>query len=312
MKKIIPLLFFGMLGIAGYAQHPPVSYFHLVSVADSLQRANNFKEAAHTYNAAFAAFSGKGFVNDRYKAACSYARIGNIDSAFYNLFRIADRGGWSEYDFLLSDTDLFVLHSDARWNSLVNKVRKNKAEVESHLNKPLAVELESIFDDDQKYRILVDSAEKVSGKNSPQMDSLRKIIQLHDTKNLSRVTALLDQYGWLGTDDVGRKGNQALFLVIQHADPSTRKKYLPVMREGFERSKAAPSELALMEDKVLLDDGLNQRYGSQVKFNAEKNAYEVYPIDDEIHVNERRADIGLNPLEDYLRQWGILYIPQKR
>ena len=292
-------------------QQPPAIYFHLVSIADSLQRANDFKAASTTYTAAFDAFKGKGFVNDRYKAACAYARIGNIDSAYYNLFRIANKGGWSEYDFLISDSDLFVLHADGRWNKLVNKVRENKAQTESHLNQPLAQQLEMVFNDDQKYRLLVDSAEKISGKNSPQLDSLRKIINAQDAKNISIVTNLLDQYGWLGTDDVGRKGNQALFLVIQHADPATRKKYLPLMREGMERTKAAPSEYALLEDRVLLDDGKGQRYGSQVRMNPEKGTYELYPIEDEANVNVRREEIGLAPLEDYLRQWGIHYNTKK-
>src|SRR5688572_9410882 len=186
MRKVffICLLF---LAQSAYSQRPPKDYFHLISIADSLQRAKNYKEASATYQAAFTAFKGKGFVNDRYKAACAYARIGNIDSAYYNLFRIANKGGWSEFDFLVSDSDLYVLHSDPRWNKLVNKVRENKAEVESHLNKPLAQELDRIFNDDQKYRMLVDSAEKVSGKNSPQLDSLHKIISAQDAKNLKRV-----------------------------------------------------------------------------------------------------------------------------
>ncbi len=310
MKKLLLLCFYFLIQYA-YAQHPPAIYFHLVSIADSLHREKNFKEAAATYNAAFASYKGKGFVNDRYKAACTYARIGNIDSSYYNLFRIANKGRWSEYDFLISDSDLYTLHSDARWNTLVNKVRKNKAEIESHLNKPLAHELEQIFDDDQKYRLLVDSAEKISEKNSPRLDSLHKIIRAQDAKNLSRVTELLDKFGWLGTDDVGRKGNQALFLVIQHGDTATRKKYLPLMREATERGKAAVSELALLEDRVLLDEGKNQRYGSQVKFDPDNGTYELYPIDDESGVNERRQDMGLAPLEDYLRQWGIQYRPKK-
>jgi len=306
MKKIFTISLL-LLSHFAYSQHPPKAYFHLVSIADSLMRAKNFKEASATYGAAFAAFKGKGFVNDRYKAACAYARIGNIDSAYYNLFRIANKGGWNEYEFLISDSDLTALHSDVRWNKLVNVVRKNKAAAEAHLNKPLAAELEKIFDDDQKYRLLVDSAEKVSGKDSPQLDSLRKIIRLQDAKNLSRVSELIDKYGWLGVDDVGRKGNQALFLVIQHSDADTRKKYLPLMREAMERGKAAPSEVALLEDKILLDRSGKQRYGSQLKFNSSNNTYELYPIEDEPLVNERREELGLSPLEDYLRQFGIHY-----
>ncbi len=311
MKKNLLLLLLAISFQNVFSQHPPVIYFHLVTTADSLLRTNNFSEAAGAYTAAFNAFSGKGFVNDRYKAAGAYARAGNIDSSFYNLFRIADKGDWTEYDFLISDADLFVLHSDERWSKIVNKVRKNKAEAESHYIKPLSEELERIFDNDQKYRLLVDSAEKISGKKSPQMDSLKKIIQITDAKNIDRVKEIIEQFGWLGADDVGRKGNQALFLVIQHSDAATRKKYLPMMHEAADRNKAALSEVALLEDHVLMDEGKNQRYGSQLKFNSSTNAYELYPIDDESEVNDRRAEMGLPPLEDYLRQMGIRYIPIK-
>lgn len=309
MKKILPL-FFCLFVQYSNAQHPPTIYFHHVSVADSLHRAKNFRDAAATYTAAFKSFKGRGFVNDRYKAACSYARTGNIDSSFYNLFRIADRGGWSEYDFLISDPDLSDLHSDSRWNTLVNKVRKNKAQAESHMNKPLARELEKIFDDDQKFRLLAESAAKVTDKDSPELDSLEKIIKAYDEKNLIRVKELLDKYGWLGTDDVGRKGNQALYLVLLHADTATRNKYLPMMRDAVQRGKASSGELALLEDRNLIDEGKKQRYGSQLKFDKEAGTYELYPIEDEAEVNDRRKELGLAPLEDYLRQWGVRYNPK--
>ena len=78
MKKYLTLCICCISFFAN-AQQPPALYFHLVSVADSLHRAKNFKEAAATYNAAFDAFKGRGFVNDRYKAGGTYARIGNVD-----------------------------------------------------------------------------------------------------------------------------------------------------------------------------------------------------------------------------------------
>lgn len=83
------------------------------------------------------------------------------------------------------------------------------------------------------------------------------------------------------------------------------------MREAMERGKAAPGEVALLEDKILLDQSGRQRYGSQLKFNALNNTYELYPIEDEAFVNDRREEMGLSPLEDYLRPWGVQYTPPK-
>jgi len=50
------------------------------------------------------------------------------------------------------------------------------------------------------------------------MRELWKTINQKDAENLARVTAILDQRGWLGPDIAGSDGNNALFLVIQHAD----------------------------------------------------------------------------------------------
>ena len=40
-------------------------------------------------------------------------------------------------------------------------------------------------------------------------------------------------------------------------------------------------------------------------------SYEVYKIIDEPNVNKRRAEVGLEPLQVYLKQWNIDYILPK-
>lgn len=73
----------------------------------------------------------------------------------------------------------------------------------------------------------------------------------------------LDERGWLGPDVIGQTGNSTLFLVIQHADLVTQEKYLPMMREAVTKGNAKGSSLALLEDRVLIRNGKQQRYGSQ-------------------------------------------------
>jgi len=50
------------------------------------------------------------------------------------------------------------------------------------------------------------------------MMELSKKMREVDSINLAKVKAILEKYGWLGPQDIGRKANLALFLVIQHAD----------------------------------------------------------------------------------------------
>jgi hypothetical protein len=111
---------------------------------------------------------------------------------------------------------------------------------------------------------------------------------------------------------VGEQGNATLFLVIQHADQKTQEKYLPIMRVAVKSGKAYGRHLALLEDRVALAQGKKQIYGSQIHRDQQTGKYFVAPIEDEPNVNTRRAAVGLDPLEDYAKNWDIEYkLPTK-
>jgi hypothetical protein len=117
----------------------------------------------------------------------------------------------------------------------------------------------------------------------------------------------LDKDGWLGPNEVGTLGNITIFLVIQHADQKTQEKYLPMMQDAVKNGKAYGSQLALLEDRVALRQGRKQIYGSQINRDSQTGKYFIEPIEDEVNVNKRRVAVGLEPLEDYVRQWNIDY-----
>ena len=164
--------------------------------------------------------------------------------------------------------------------------------------------LDTVLDDDQSDRRKLDEFSKLH--NPRKLDSLWEVIGKKDDINLAKVTAILDKYGWLGINEIGEKANLALFIVIQHADSLTQVTYLPMMRQAVKDGKAKAEDLALLEDRVLTEQGKPQIYGSQVRTNkAGKN--EFFPIADERNVNKRRGSVGLEPLEVYARNFGIDY-----
>jgi hypothetical protein len=174
-------------------------------------------------------------------------------------------------------------------------------------NEALASELSNIENEDQKYRLMIDEIESKYGAGSDEMRKLWSTIQRTDSINVVKVTKILDTYGWLGIETVGSAGNMALFLVIQHADQSIQEKYLPMMRDAVKNGKAQSSRLALLEDRVALKQGKKQIFGSQIhRDNATGKSF-VAPIEDEPNVNKRRASVGLEPLEEYAKRFGIEY-----
>ena len=100
-----------------------------------------------------------------------------------------------------------------------------------------------------------------------------------------------------------------MFLVLQHADarPDVQEAYLLMMREAVEQGKARSYELAMLEDRVEVNHGRPQIYGSQIGWVDGKGF--VKPLVDEEHVNERRAAVGLEPLERYTERFGFSWSP---
>lgn len=161
----------------------------------------------------------------------------------------------------------------------------------------IRLELENIFNRDQKTRAYGDSV---------------LYTQLIDSTNQVKVRALIQQFGWPGISFVGKKANQAVFLVIQHASLSMMLEYIEPFRKSVAAGESKPTDLALMEDRILMRKGKPQLYGSQVRTNKLTGVDEFYPIEDEARVNERRLKIGLEPLEEYAKRFGMTYTPSEK
>lgn len=305
MKRATLISLFTLLISQAFGQNIPRAYFNLVKVADSLYEAKDYRNSANKYSEAFKANKWDGLPDDRYNAACSWALAGVADSAFFHLDRIAARSGYSNYGHIITDPDLVTLHHDIRWKELLEKVKQNKEKEEANLNKPLVAILDTIYIEDQKYRQQIEEIEKKYGWSSKEMQDHWKIIMEKDSINLLKVKAILDKYGWVGPDTVGKQGSLTLFLVIQHSNQATQEKYLPMMRDAVKDGRAKADHLALLEDRVALGQGKKQLYGSQIGRDNKTQQYYVLPLEDPDNVDKRRAEMGLPPLSDYVSSWQI-------
>lgn len=155
----------------------------------------------------------------------------------------------------------------------------------------LSAELEYLFERDQKTRTHQDSA---------------AFIHYIDSTNQRRVSEILNLYGWLGVNTIGKRANHALFFIIQHAPLETQLKYFPWLKASVEAGESQPSHMALMVDRIRMRQGEKQVYGSQVVFDKEGKQI-LHPIEDEKNVNLRRASMGMQPLEEYAKLFGIHY-----
>jgi hypothetical protein len=258
--------------------------------ADSLLELHHYGKAADAFSKAFQSIGWKAYAADRYKAARAWSQAHMPDSAFGQLTKLAKRSKYDDPVQLEKDPDFHFLHSDSRWHDLLAIVNENKAKVDIIRNNPIARQLERIHDEDQKYRATSD------WKQVARADSLNQI----------EVIRILDTLGWLGEEQIGLKANSALFLVIQHAELSTQQKYLPMMQKAVNERKARPSDLALLEDRVLMRQKKKQLYGSQL-MKGETGGWIIYPIEDANNVDVRRAKVGLEPIAEYAGHFGLTW-----
>ncbi|MFD0763578.1 TonB family protein [Mucilaginibacter lutimaris] len=173
-------------------------------------------------------------------------------------------------------------------------------------NKKLAAELAAIYKDDQQYRVAAIAAAKKYGRGSKEDNELMKKQDIADRANLAKIETIISEYGYPGKTLVGAELSKVAFMVIQHNDTDAQEKYLPILTAAADKGELNPSLLPLMVDRLLTGKGQPQVYGTQLH-ETPGVGIQIFPIGDEAFVDVRRKKMGLPPLHQYLKQWGINY-----
>lgn len=185
----------------------------------------------------------------------------------------------------------------------------------TQLNQGLRSELLKMQNDDQKYREEVVKIRQMSltaDERQKRISALMEKQERLDKRNIKRLVQIIDKYGWPGRSLVGSEASLTAFLIIQHADLEDQKKYFPMLKEAVRRGETNKDYAALLEDRILMREGKKQIYGSQLHSNQVTRQLELWPIEDEENVDARRASVGLEPLAEYVKRFGLEYKPLKK
>ncbi|GAB5538161.1 MAG: hypothetical protein Salg2KO_02640 [Salibacteraceae bacterium] len=278
------------------------NFTELISAGDMHYTNGEYEQSAEAYQMALEMEEGSAV--QYYNAACSWALSGDTIQSL-NYLQQAAEAGWVNLAHLIRDNDLQPLHSIKGWSEVVEVVKANKEDAEKDLNKPLKSTLDDIEVRDQTLRQLLGHAEEKYGRDSKEVKHLWELISLQDSLNLAEVERIIKKHGWLGISEVGKDANTTLWLVIQHAPTETQEKYLPLLRASVLEGESSPSQLAMLEDRILMRQGKPQKYGSQLTRNKTTGEMELYEIFEPQYVNQRRAAVGLKPIEEYIESWGL-------
>lgn len=122
----------------------------------------------------------------------------------------------------------------------------------------------------------------------------------HGPERTDRLREIIAESGWPTFRLVGTDGATAAWVIAQHSDhdPAFQQRALKLMRAAARAGQADPIELAYLTDRVAVNTGNLQTYGTQVR--CVDGEFAPAPLIDPEHVDERRASVGLGPLQEYL------------
>lgn len=247
-----------------------------------------------------------------YDAACLYALTDQPEKAMEALNTAVDKG-WRNWRWPSADEDMKSIRGRTDFRELMKKTRE-LAEVDYEAkgyDMELLRQLEDIYLTDQTYRHLFIQAEEDFGPGSEESQLMMSLMINTDKENEKAITEILESRGWPGINEVGGRANAAVWLVIQHAPPETQEEYLPLLRQSVLDGNSTPRHLAMLEDRLRLAQGKKQIYGSQVESN-DSGGWALSPLMKPEEVDQRRAEVGLGPLADYVKRFGIVFeVPQK-
>ncbi|HSQ85909.1 MAG TPA: DUF6624 domain-containing protein [Desulfobacterales bacterium] len=167
-------------------------------------------------------------------------------------------------------------------------------------NEYLTAMLDTIWKTEQQPIRLRDSLGKVYGYESAKFKKQNEIYHKHHDMNEKKIREILDTQGWPSKNIIREQGNLTICNVLQHSGIEVREKYLPMMRKAVKEKGLDPGLLARAEDRLATDRGELQIYGGQIKYYPETKSFNVWPIMDPENVDHRRAEIGLEPMAEFL------------
>ena len=304
MKSFLVFYCSFSLFLTAGAQSDSVVYQTLIAKASLLHLQKNYKSAINFYKKAFQIQPPDALT--AYKVAGMYSMDSNTDEAFHYL-QIGLNSGWTEADWLSFDPYFDYLRKiePDKWKAIEKEAFTKEQQYAKTLQLPsLRKEINLMTLRDQQLRY-----KRVQTGNDSLLAIIDEQINQSDLNNLNRAKTIIQQYRWLKISQIGKDGQNNLWLIAQHADQDVMFQQTALLAmENLKGTKELNMEnYAFLYDRVQCNLNCKQLYGTQVKWTSNGEASGFRPIKNEDKVDERRKEIGLQPLHIYALTYGFNY-----
>ena len=156
--------------------------------------------------------------------------------------------------------------------------------------------IEKILPTDQNPRNAIVKLWQEAPEDTVRQKELVAEILHNDSVNLVRIIEILENFEL----DFGEE-NEIIWAVIQHGGIDVQQKYIPKFEEAAKLGKIKSELVAMMQDRIRCSLGLPQIYGTQGNMDS-NGIFVPAAIEDSANVDIRRAELGLEPLQDYINK----------
>jgi hypothetical protein len=207
-------------------------------------------------------------------------------------------------DTILIDKNFSALHHLDGWKKFTHQIKTKK----SKYNNDVRLKLLDVQSKDQSIRFIYQELKEKYPYDNDLVKSAGEKMKKIDIESADAVAKIIDKYGWLGKDKIGKQANETLFLGIQHIDDLVvQSKYLPVVKDAVKKGDAEPWHLAFLTDRILMNQGKKQVYGTQKILTKNPETSYIIPLENPEKVDELRKEIGLDSLNDDLQEDGLFW-----
>jgi hypothetical protein len=123
-------------------------------------------------------------------------------------------------------------------------------------------------------------------------------------KNLIVVKKYFKENGFPGIKENGDATALHFWLIVQHGDNDVtfQKKVIKAMKKELKAKNISPRNYAYLYDRVKKNENKPQCYGTQMVWDS-NGIHSPYKLKSPEKVNQRRALMGLEPIEDYIKSF---------
>ncbi|MET9566805.1 DUF6624 domain-containing protein [Streptomyces tauricus] len=136
----------------------------------------------------------------------------------------------------------------------------------------------------------------------PRTDAAARVIAGIFAEDTELLRTTLDKHGWPGYRLVGERGSRAAWLIATYCrDSELQADALSLLEKAVRQQDADPMHYALLADRICLNRGEPQRFGT-LHIPTDSGNLVLYRVKDPQRLDDRRHALGLEPYAEYAQR----------